>query len=429
MLTIASVLEERGYDIIFSTATLFRQQVEAAGVRFVPLSGHADLDYRAFDQTFPDRATTPAGLERVIFDLNRVFGDAIPDQYQTVRHILESTEVDLILVDTCFFGAFPLLLNEDLDRPPVIACGVIPLLITSRDRPPMGMPSGPDSPTRNYLEEHRHFQAAFQPVQEHINSVLQRLGSAPLDGFILDQIHQLPDRYLQLTGESFEFPCSDLPASIRFVGPLTPSSGLAHFERPDWWHRLRSGRPTVLVTQGTVANTDLTELIESTIQALADEDVTVIASLGTSTPRTLSFKVPDNTHVVRFVPFEKLMPEVSLFVTNGGYGAVTQALQNGVPLVVAGTTEDKPFVASRVAWSGSGIDLQTERPSIAQLREAIRHALGNASYRQNAERIAANFRQYNTIDNIIDEMEIQARLHLERVVLRNSPSSNTGARA
>jgi hypothetical protein len=41
-------------------------------------------------------------------------------------------------------------------------------------------------------------------------------------------------------------------------------------------------------------------------------------------------------------------------VTNGGYGGVQQALANGVPLVVAGDSEDKPEVAARVRWSGTG---------------------------------------------------------------------------
>ena len=39
-------------------------------------------------------------------------------------------------------------------------------------------------------------------------------------------------------------------------------------------------------------------------------------------------------------------------VTNGGYGGVQQALANGVPLVVAGDSEDKPEVAARVAVVG-----------------------------------------------------------------------------
>ena len=46
-------------------------------------------------------------------------------------------------------------------------------------------------------------------------------------------------------------------------------------------------------------------------------------------------------------------------VTNGGYGAVQRALIAGVPLVVAGNTEDKPEVAARVECFGAGVNLRT----------------------------------------------------------------------
>ena len=36
-----------------------------------------------------------------------------------------------------------------------------------------------------------------------------------------------------------------------------------------------------------------------------------------------------------------MLPQVSVLVTNGGYGSVSQALAAGVPIVSAGLTEDK----------------------------------------------------------------------------------------
>ena len=74
-------------------------------------------------------------------------------------------------------------------------------------------------------------------------------------------------------------------------------------------------------------------------------------------------------------------------VTNGGYGGVQQALAHGVPLVVAGASEDKPEVAARVAWSGAGLDLRTGRPSEENLRAGVQAVLGNPSYREHARRL------------------------------------------
>ena len=96
----------------------------------------------------------------------------------------------------------------------------------------------------------------------------------------------------------------------------------------------------------------------------------------------------------RFIPHDILLPRVDVMVTNGGYGGVQQALAHGVPLVVAGDSEDKPEVAARVQWSGTGINLHTGRPSKAMVSRAVRRILARPSYRTRAralqEQIAAS---------------------------------------
>ena len=72
-----------------------------------------------------------------------------------------------------------------------------------------------------------------------------------------------------------------------------------------------------------------------------------------SSARTAS-ALPGNVRVAKFVPYDLLLPHVSCFVTNGGYTGVTLALHHGVPLVQAGTTEEKSEIAARIAWTGVG---------------------------------------------------------------------------
>jgi UDP:flavonoid glycosyltransferase YjiC (YdhE family) len=67
--------------------------------------------------------------------------------------------------------------------------------------------------------------------------------------------------------------------------------------------------------------------------------------------------------LAQFIPFYHLMPYVDVMVTNGGFGGVQIALSHGVPLVVAGATEEKPEIAARVAWGSVGINLKTGRPA------------------------------------------------------------------
>jgi UDP:flavonoid glycosyltransferase YjiC (YdhE family) len=166
---------------------------------------------------------------------------------------------------------------------------------------------------------------------------------------------------------------------------------------------LDSDRPVVLVTQGTLANTDLTELIEPSLSALASEDVLVIAATG-RTEAAIS-AVPRNARVVPFVPFDRILPMVSVFVTNGGYGAVNQALAAGVPVITAGETEDKGWVSQRVAWSGAGIKLETSRPTERQIRAAVLEALSNSSYRRTAGALRQKITQHNALEAVAEAVD------------------------
>jgi UDP:flavonoid glycosyltransferase YjiC (YdhE family) len=92
-------------------------------------------------------------------------------------------------------------------------------------------------------------------------------------------------------------------------------------------------------------------------------------------------------------------------ITNGGYGGVQMALAQGVPLAVAGTTEDKPEVAARVAWSGAGINLKTAAPTPAQVRDAVRALLGDPRYRGRARALQAEHARYDAVARGVDLLE------------------------
>ncbi len=190
--------------------------------------------------------------------------------------------------------------------------------------------------------------------------------------------------FLQPTVPAFEYPRSDLASHVRFIGALLPESPM-NFAPPAWWNELSSGRPVVLVTQGTVA-TSFEELLLPAVRGLGDEDVLVIATIGGKSFEGLAFpKVPSNVRLETFVPFAPLMPHVSVMVTNGGYGGTHSALTHGVPLVGAGTSEDKAEICARIAWSGVGINLRTSTPKPEQIRRAVSTVLTDPRYRRRAQ--------------------------------------------
>jgi UDP:flavonoid glycosyltransferase YjiC (YdhE family) len=231
------------------------------------------------------------------------------------------------------------------------------------------------------------------PVDDVARGIV-RSGSS---GRSLGQIYHLLS-HRSLTLRNF-VPVFDMPGNVRFVGPLLPQPS-SDFDPPAWWHELDSARPVVLVTQGTLANTDLSQLVGPTLTALAHQDVTVIATTGGPSLDAIPVPLPANARAAVFVPFDRLLPKVSVMVTNGGYGAVNHALSFGVPLVVAGDSEEKPEIAARVAWAGAGINLETQRPSPEQIDDAVRAALTDPRYRQGAEALRDDFARTNALDTI-----------------------------
>jgi hypothetical protein len=99
----------------------------------------------------------------------------------------------------------------------------------------------------------------FAEIQTYARRTLDSLG-LQLDEFLFDAMLRHADHYLQLTVPGFEYPRGDVPSTFRCVGPVLPLDDGAAFTPPGWWSELSGDRPVVVVTQGTVANDDLTEL-------------------------------------------------------------------------------------------------------------------------------------------------------------------------
>lgn len=210
---------------------------------------------------------------------------------------------------------------------------------------------------------------------------------------------------LQPSVPAFEYLERTPPPQLRFIGPLTPE--VPDLPLPGWWPEVTAaGRPVVLVTQGTLA-TQPRALIWPALRALADEDVLVIAA-GVSAADCPG-PLPRNARATPFVAFSRVLPHVSVYVTNGGYGGVQQALACGVPCVVAGRSEDKTEVAARVAHVGAGLNLHTDHPSPDQVRRAVRRLLTDGHFRAQAEQLGAALRAHDAPREAADHLEALVR--------------------
>ncbi len=403
VLATGRILVAAGHEVVFTTGSAFRGQTESIGARFVSLPRYADLNLSDIDETFPERRTLPPGLVRLRSDMERIFVDTIPDQYAGLCTILQDFPADLILGDDLFAGALPLLLGARRDRPAIAALGVTFLILRRDDGAPpsLGLPPATEA---KQIAEYQNLKEAtdaalFNPLRERIDRILLSLGAGLLPMSFFDALVSLPDCYMHPAPPEFEYPRRELPGSVHFVGSLPPPAG--YELPPEIAAVLRLGKRIVLVTQGTLENFDLGQLVAPTLNALADRnDVIVFVATGGRLLTDIPGGLPPNAHAAMFLPFDLIMKHIDVLVTNGGFGAVTTALSHGVPVIVAGMTEDKPEVGARVAWSGTGIDLRTDRPTPAQLREAIDAALNDAKFRDRAAAMAAAFARHDAAHDI-----------------------------
>jgi len=401
ILLVAEHLSRQGHQVVFNCSEAFREKVKAAGLNFAPLLRSANYDYRLLDEVFPERLAVPEGLSRVDYDVQHIFGGVIPDQYEGLLELIEEYEIDLVLIDLAFYGALPLMLG-DKPRPPVVTCGVLPYFLK---RPGVSPFTGPNTTPEGMLQNAKDdliFEGALSGSTTSINQILGRYGISPVEDLPLHAVVKKSDIYLQFTAEEFEYPIPDKAGNLQFIGPLVPKI-IDQTEAPKWLKSIDGSRPVLFVTQGTLANEDFGQLVGPTIEAFAGEDVEVIVTGGGGDVSGL--KRSPNVHIERYLPYHLVLPKTDVFITNGGYNGVQQALSFGVPVVAGGATEDKPFVCARVAWSGTGIDLKTANPTPQQVKDAVKQILEKPQYRERAREMEKVFAQHNALETVVKVIE------------------------
>ncbi len=411
LLSIGRLLVANGHEVLGHSAAAHRRRFEAAGMGFEPFPPPIDRDLSDLHQAFPELDALDAGPDKLGFLFRNAFIAPLAAQHASLASLLARRPADLVLCDNLFLGVLPFLLGPRAERPAVACCGVTPLF-TSRDD---GAPNGPGLPpttSEDTLLDYALIKAFadadfFGPIQEALDRALEAVGRGPLAMPMNDAGVALPDLYLQPTVAAFEYPRRDPPTTLHFVGVLPLP--VVDMPLPSWADDVAKAARVVLVTQGTLANHDLGEVVAPTLSALADrDDILVLVTTGGRPLDAVPGPIPANVRLARFLPYDWLMPRLDLVVTNGGYGTVNYALSQGVPVVVAGVNEDKAEVGARVSWSGVGVALQAESPEPQALRQAIDRVLDDQGYRVAARAMAARFSDADSERRVLRLIEAAA---------------------
>ena len=422
-------LAARGHAITVLTGAKYHDLVTGAGLRFAPLPAEVDFDDAHLEELLAP-ASAARGVGAIREGMLALFVRVIPAQHRAVLALLEAEPFDAVLAEGAFTGLVPYLALPPAERLPVLGIGATPVVLASVDAAPFGagLPPGrgPLGRLRNRALALAIRSGLTRPLRQAVDEVLAEIGSPASRADPFDYAYRCFDALFQLSPAELEYPRRELPDTVRFVGPLRDTAGRADDAAlPDWWPDLVDGRPVVHVTQGTIDNVDLGRLIAPTLRALADEDVLVVATTGgrpvQDVERALGGPLPANARVAEFLPYDVLLPLTDAVVTNGGFGGVQRVIAHGLPLVVAGSTEDKPEVAARVAWAGCGRNLRTGSPRPDAVQRAVRDVLTTPSYRARSRELAT------AIAALPDPLDVIAAGLDAAVSARRGPSATHGA--
>lgn len=402
ILPIARALVQRGHDVRWTSGEKHRARITATGARFVPYRFCRDIDESRLDEEFAGRAKL-RGLASITHDIKHILMDAGPDQLRDLEALAAAEPFDAVICDIAYLGAQ---LFHERTRVPLVLINPVPLFITSRDVAPLGMALPPSASVlgraRNRSLSWLLQNVILRDVRDHYRQLRAELGLDPRAWFI--DCHERASLVLQASVPGLEYPRSDLPDNVHFIG-LPPAEPLPEFVAPPWFDELDGTRPVVHLTQGTIANA-APDLLAPALAGLAREDVLVVATTGGRPIEQLALgKLPSNARIAPFVPHSLLLPKTAAMVTNGGFGGVQIALRHGVPLVVAGATEDKPEVAARVAYSGAGVNLKTATPTPRAVRRAVRAVLQDGQVRTRALVLAAEYQRYDALALAVSHVE------------------------
>lgn len=178
---------------------------------------------------------------------------------------------------------------------------------------------------------------------------------------------------------AFDFPVSDLPRHLHYVGPLrnqSPQSVSFPFEQ-------LTEQPLIYASLGSVQNTKK-DVFHSIAKACEGLNVQLVITHGGGMSQEAVDLLPGNPLVVEYAPQREVIAKASLTITHGGLNTVMDSLSYGVPVVAIPITFEQPGSGARIKATGVGEVIPVSKLNVERLRSAIQKVLTEPSYRDNA---------------------------------------------
>lgn len=396
--SLAIHLKNAGHEVRWYTGKSYAPRIEKLGIPFYLFNKAKEVTVHNIDEIFPERKKIRNHVRKIIFDICTYFIERGTEFYEDIREINHSFDFDVLICDSAFTGMS--FVREKLGKH-TVAIGILPLCESSKQLPPpiMGL-----TPATTMVGKMFHGflrwltdKVLFKKPHALINEQFGRQGMSTNGKNLFDVQIDKSTLFLQSGTQGFEYPRKFMSRHIHFIGPLLPygteKHGALSFEQ-----KFSKYEKTLLVTQGTFEG-DVNKLIVPTIEAFKNSNfLLIVTTAGWHTGMLRErYKSFDNIVIEDFIPFSQVMPHADVFISNGGYGGVMQSICNKLPMVLAGIHEGKNEICARVGYFKLGINLRTEKPSSSKIKQAVATVLHNPAYKENVERLSAEFSAYHPL--------------------------------
>jgi len=398
MTGLAKYLQQLGCDVRWFAAPMYAKKLEKLGIHHYAYVNTLDVNQDNLEVLFPERKVITDPGAKLDFDMIHMFADRGPERFEDIKLIYETFPFDVFIADS-MVTAIPFV--KSLMNIPVVSIGIIPLPEASADVAPYGLALFPpvnDEERARYTELRGLMKnVVLKASTDRFDELLNNYQVPHNRELLFDVLIQESSLYLQIGTPSFEYKRSDIGKNVRFIGALYPYT---EEKKTTAWYdeRLKKYKKVILLTQGTVEK-DVDKLIVPALEAFKDTDVLVVTATANNQTAGLRARFPQENIIIEdYIPFDEIMPYAGVFVTNGGYGGTLLSIKNKLPIVAAGIHEGKNEVCARIGYFNLGVNLGTDRPTSAQVKEAVEKVLGDGSYRENVIKLSEELGKYEALE-------------------------------
>lgn len=385
-------LMNRGHKITLAAPSRFKNLVEEHKINFVPLAGDPeDLSRKLNDVGF-----------NFIKQMQALTNHAIEIGADIFRQTeIACQDADLIIHTFAHaIGAHSLAREKNI---PDIHIQTFPMFTPTGDYPNITM---------------LNFQNRFLNRLTHIFSAKTFFLSAKL-GFeyvrrkaglpkrkLLFPFDENPPRFrtpiLCAWSPTFLPPSSDFASRVHVTGyyffPLNDS----YSPSPELDSFLKSGKPPVCISFGSMVNKDAQRIDEIVRESLKQTNNRGIILSGWG---SVKHESTNELLYIESAPHDWLLPKCKMVIHHGGAGTTSAGLRAGIPTIVIPFTADQPFWGNNVYKIGAGPKpILVKNLSVDKLVESIYEAESEV-IRKQSQVVSQKIRSENGIDDAVQLIE------------------------